>query len=256
MPLVPDMPEDVHDAGRSASKDAQLFPSDEELSQRTLLVALLVAIGWSILALGGALPIYLVNSPCNAQLPTHAFFTGGYSTLQDLSLIRLLRLIDDNDLQTINPNSLSRRALIGDESDPQNVRLRIIILTIITLVLGLLPPLWKIIREFNALVEYRKRWLQIKCEGKDLGWLSAKDAPGFQSWGEKRFKNFIKKIGLTSGMGDDGRDNRRTRRNNGRDVLRDGTRRPRRIDEEAPLNGTDDNAEVDIQSLFSISYVF
>ncbi|KXN88932.1 hypothetical protein AN958_06803 [Leucoagaricus sp. SymC.cos] len=247
VPLVPDVPEDVNDAGRSPSRDAVLFPSDDQLAQRTLWVALSIATGWSVLALGGALPLYLVTTPCNSQLPVHAFFTGGYSTLQDLSLLRLLRAIDEEGIQTTNLQVQTRRALIGDERDPQNVRLRIIILTIIALVLGLLPALWKILREFNILVEYRKRWLQVRCEGKDLGWLSTKDAPGFQNWGEKRFKSFIKKVGLTSGM-DDERDGRQARHSHRR-----GPGRTRRRDEELPLNGIDDGAEVDIQSLFSIS---
>jgi len=249
VPLVPPIPDDINDAGRSAGRDAQLFPSDEQLSQRTLWVTFLVVLGWSVLALGGALPIYLVNIPCNSQLPGHALFTGGFSSLQDLSLLRLLRVIDD---QAIDLNVLSQRALIGDESDPQNLRLRIIILTIIMLVLGLLPALWKILREYNTVATHRKRWLQIKCEGKDLGWLSGKDAPGFQNWGEKRFKKFIKKIGLTSGMDGDEQSKQNARRTSG--FPRSGFSRPSR-DEELPLNGLDNNVEVDIQSLFSISYV-
>jgi hypothetical protein len=209
--------------------------------------------GWSVIALGGALPIYLVNTPCNSQLPVHALFMGGYSTLHDLSLLRLLRLLDDQGIQTTNLNALPRRALVGHAGDPQNVRLRIVILTVITLVFGLLPALWRILREFNTLVNYRKRWLEVKCERKDLGWLSVKDAPGFQNWGEKRFKSFIKKIGLTSGMDDDEQRDEHARRNNENPLPRHGTRRSRRRDEELPLNGTDDSAEVDVQSLFSIS---
>ncbi|KAF9444596.1 hypothetical protein P691DRAFT_796399 [Macrolepiota fuliginosa MF-IS2] len=252
VPFVPDVLKDVHDAGRSVGRDAQLFPSDEQLNQRSLWVSLLITTGWSVLALGGALPIYLVGLPCNTQLPSHAIFTGGYSTLQDLSLLRLLRLFDERGIRTTNLDGLSQRAIIGDESDPVNARVRIIILTAIALALGVLPALWKILREFNNLVEYRKRWLQVKCEGKDLGWLSVKDAPGFRNWGEKRFKTFIKTIGLTSGMDDDERDDQRARRSNGRAIPRDGVRQPRRKDEEVPLY-RDDNVEIDVQSLFSIS---
>lgn len=252
VPIVPDVSQDVHDAGRSASRDAQLFPSDEQLSQRTLLLALFIAIGWSILALGGALPMYLVNTPCHTQLPTHTTFGGDYSSLQDLSLIRLLRLFDEKHIQTTTLDSLSRRALIGDPNDPANTRLRIIILTAITLVLALLPALWAILQQFNIILDYRKRWLQIKCEGKDLGWLSSKSAPGFQAWGEKRFKSFIKNIGLTSGMDEDEREARRSRRNDGKHTRR----KPKRKEEEAPLYGSEKDNEVDIQCLFSISYVF
>jgi hypothetical protein len=216
------------------------------------LIALFIAIGWSILALGGALPIYLVNTPCHTQLPVHVTFGGDYSSLQDLSLIRLLRIFDENHVPATNLNSLSRRALIGEEIDTWNARLRIIILTVIALILALLPALWAILRQFDIILDYRKRWLQIKCEGKDLGWLSAKDAPGFQTWGEKRFKSFIKNIGLTSGMDGDERDARHSRRNDGRSMRR----KPKRREEEAPSYGLEKDTEVDVQCLFSISYVF
>jgi hypothetical protein len=252
VPMVPDVSQDVEDTGRSPTKDAQLFPSDEQLSQRTLLIAFLIAVGWSILALGGALPIYLVKTPCHLQLPVHVTFGGDFSSLQDLSLIRLLRIFDEQHAQVTDLNSLSQRALIGDETDPWNARLRIIILTAITVVLALLPALWAILRQFDIILDYRKRWLQIKCEGKDLGWLSAKNAPGFQTWGERRFKSFIKNIGLTSGMDDDGRDANHSSRNDGGAPRR----KPKRRGEEAPLYGTEKDTEVDIQCLFSISWVF
>ncbi|KAF9011061.1 hypothetical protein BDQ17DRAFT_1345391 [Cyathus striatus] len=241
VPLVPDVPSDVSDAGRSASQDAKLFPSDEQLSQRALWVGFLIVLGWSILGLAGALPLYLVSTPCNADLPSPAVFGGGYSTLQDLSLLRLLRLFDAQDIDTRNLATAIRRRASDD--DPQNARVRIIILTVLVLVLGLLPALWKLLREFNALVAYRKRWLQVKCEGMDLAWLSARKAPGFQGWGERRLKDYIIKIGLSSTTLGERQDRNGTRR---RDR---GTRRP----EEQPLYSADEHAsEVDIQSLFTV----
>ncbi|KAF8167474.1 hypothetical protein B0H34DRAFT_18533 [Crassisporium funariophilum] len=252
VPLVPAVPEDVSDAGRSTAQDAKLFPSDEELSQRALWVALLIALGWSVLALGGALPLYLVNTPCNANLPSDSVFgQGGYSTLSDISLIRLLRLFDSENVTTVNPEGLKRRALLLEGSDPYHARVRVIALTIMVIVLGLLPALIKIIREFNRVVEYRRRWLEVKCEGKDLGWLSVRKAPGFATWGEKQFKDYIVKLGLSSTLGDAAK-----RNGNGNGPLaRNGEKRTRRREEEEPLthqNGTTNNVEVDIQSLFSI----
>ena len=249
MPLVPDVPSDVSDAGRSAALDAKLFPSDEQLSQRALWVALMIALGWSVLALAGALPLYLINTPCNSGLPSPAVYEGGYSTLTDLSLIRLLRLFDSGNISTHNLATLVPRALPSNSSDPFNARTRIIVLTILVIVLGLLPALIKIIREFNAVAAYRNRWLEVKCEGKDLAWLSARKAPGFSTWGEKQLKDHLVKIGLSSSLGDAGR------RNGSNARSKHGEKRNRRRDdEEQPLNttGNTDRIEVDIQSLFSI----
>ena len=239
------MPSDVSNAGRSAAQDAKLFPSDEEISQRSLWVALLIALGWSVLALGGALPLYLVNTPCNSNYPSPAVFGGGYSTLTDLSLIRLLRVIQNGGSVTTDPSRFQLREVLSG-SDTFNAHIRIIILTVLTILLGLIPALIKIIKEFNKVVDYRRRWLEIKCEGKDMGWLSARKAPGFATWGEKQFKDYLVKIGLSSSLGDAGR-------RNGGSRARNGEKRTRRREEELPLNQKDDlNADIDIQILFSI----
>ncbi|KAF5323627.1 hypothetical protein D9611_005517 [Ephemerocybe angulata] len=247
VPLVPEVPSDVSNAGRSAATDAQLFPSDEQLSQRTLWMVLLIAIGWSIIALGGALPLYLVNTPCNAQYPSPSVWGGGYSTLQDLSLLRLLKLIDNGAITKDNVRTLSKRDL---EDDEYHTRIRIIVLTAMTIILGLIPALFKIIRQFNSIVEYRKRWLAVQCQGKDLAWLSARQAPGYATLGEKQFKDYLVKIGLSSQLGDaakrNGNGNGASRRN--------GNRRDHQREEEQPLNNEEEmNSDVDIQTLFSIT---
>ncbi|EIN13844.1 hypothetical protein PUNSTDRAFT_95208 [Punctularia strigosozonata HHB-11173 SS5] len=251
VPLVPEIEPDVSDAGRSVARDAALFPSDEQLTQRSLWVAFLIVLGWSILALAGALPLYLVNTNCLAHTAPRKAGTGVYSTLQDLSLVRLLQLYaeEHND----NHSGLLRRA--SSSSGLSNARIRIIVLTVLVIVLGVLPALWKILREYTKLVAYRNAWLETRCGGQDMAWLSAQQAPGFLGWGEKRLKDFITKAGLSSGMEgsrDSSRDGRRTV-----DGSRNGPRRPT---EEEPLTGPegheapDDNGpEIDIQSLFTIS---
>ncbi|KAG2022753.1 hypothetical protein CC2G_000479 [Coprinopsis cinerea AmutBmut pab1-1] len=236
VPLVPAVPEDVSDAGRSAATDAKLFPSDEQLSQRALFVALLIAFGWSVLALGGALPLYLIGTPCNAEVPSPAKHTGGYSTLLDLSLLRLLRLIDNQEVSILSTSKIVPRAL---EDDDFKTRTRVIVLTVLAIVLGVLPMLWKILKEFNRVAAYRKRWLQVKCENLDLGWLPVSKAPGFAQWGENQFKDYLVNVGLSTHLNDAAKS--RTRR--------DG--RSRRREEEQPL--TDEDTEIDIHSLFSIT---
>lgn len=247
------MPEDVSDAGRNSARDAQLFPSDEQLSQRTLWVALLIALGWSILALGAALPLYLINTPCNSDLPP-AIYGGSYSTLTDLSLLRLLRAFDSGRLSSNNTSTSVRRDLevSSSDSDPYHVHVRIIVLTILTILLGILPVLRKILREYRRIAAYRRRWLEVKCEGRDMAWLSARKAPVYATWGERQFKDYLVKIGLSSTFAEQARRNH----NDGGSRARNGQRVVRRREEEEPLTGRDsmERAEIDIEGLFSIGY--
>jgi calcium permeable stress-gated cation channel len=241
VPLVPHVSSDTPNAGRSVAEDAELFPSDEQLNQRILWTGFIVVLGWSIMGLAGALPLYLVLTPCIAQTGSPATFGGIYSTLHDLSLLRLLRLFDEGYVSTAD---LIHARPIGTEQDPHHARARIIVLTALTLVLGLLPALWKILREFNTMVGYRKSFVDVRCGGQELGWLSASRAPGFVGWGERRIKDFILKIGLGYSM------EVRGGRNHSRAV--NGHGRARRS-EEQPLNYQEEaNLGVNIQSLFSI----
>lgn len=248
--MVPPLPSDVSDASRSNAQDAKLFPSDEELSQRVLYVALKMTLVWSVLALGGALPLYLINTPCNADFPTPAVFgRSGYSTLSDISLMRLLRLFDTENVIGPTSKNINSRSLLLTGDDPFHAGVRVIVLTILTILLGLLPALIRILREFNAILAYRRQWLQVKCQRKDLGWLSARKAPGFSTWGEQRFKDYLVKIGLSSTLTEAVK-----RNGNGNGARpRNGEKRTRRKEEEQLLSLNDDfDAEIDIQSLFSI----
>jgi hypothetical protein len=246
------MPEDVSDAGRSNAHDAELFPSDEQLSQRTLWVALLIALGWSILALCGALPLYLVDTPCNSDLPL-AIYGGGYSTLTDLSLLRLLRIFDSGQGSSSTLSTHARRGL-DSSSDPYRVHVRVIVLTILTILLGILPVLRKILKEFSRIAAYRRRWMEVKCEGKDMAWLSARNAPLYATLGERQFKDYLIKIGLSSTLAEQAKRDH----NDGGARARNGQRVVRRREEEEPLTGREnvERPEIDIESLFSIGCVF
>ncbi|KIK70577.1 hypothetical protein GYMLUDRAFT_148994 [Collybiopsis luxurians FD-317 M1] len=238
VPLVPDMPSDVSDVGHSAVGDANLFPSDEQLAQRTIWTCFLIVLGWSILGLL-TLPLYLVSIPCLANQPPEAVFGGSYSALQDLSLTRLLRAFDASNVSSNALISIHKRA----SNDPQNLRPRIIVLTVFAVVLSLFPALWKILREFDKHVAYRKRWIETKCQGLEMAWLSARNAPGFVGWGEKHLKDFILKTGLSSSLDKSGAGN----------GSRSAGRPSRDRTEREPLNDSEKAAlEVDIQSLFSI----
>ncbi|KAG2358227.1 hypothetical protein BDR07DRAFT_1418255 [Suillus spraguei] len=237
VPLVPPTPSDVSNAGRSAPVDARLFPSDEELSQRTLWTCLIIVLGWSLVGLGGALPIYLVSTPCLAHSAGNPNFTGVYSTIQDLSLLRLLQLLEANSASA-NTTYSALDALNGD-NQASKARLRIVILAILAVFTATLPALYKILKEINNLVAFRRRWLEVRCEGKEMGWLSSRKAPGFAGWGEKRVKDYLVKIGLSSSLGGSSRSNNR---------LPQFSRRTQSYCQ----NPQDPAFEVDVQSLFTV----
>ncbi|KAI1788782.1 hypothetical protein LXA43DRAFT_1023967 [Ganoderma leucocontextum] len=239
VPLLPSLPSDVSDAGRSPAKDALLFPSDEQLSQRVLWICTLIVAVWTVLGLGGFLPLYMVSTPCIADSTTPARFTGVYSVLQDLSLLRLLHLLDAGQVTTVDLRVLlfAREIVNGNDGAP-HARIRIIIATALAIVLGLLPVLWKILSEFNKIVSYRERWVAVRCQGIEMGWLPARHAPGFAGFGERRLKDYLVKIGLGSSL--DSNNDRNAR-----------SRRRRRAQE---LNNEEKGElEIDIQSLFSVS---
>ncbi|KAF7979445.1 hypothetical protein HWV62_42598 [Athelia sp. TMB] len=97
------------------------------------------------------------------------------------------------------------------------------------------------------MVDHRKRWVAVKCEGKEMAWLSARDAPGFRGWGEKQLKSFILKTGLSNAF-DVG-----TGRNGTRRAQRERERREE-DDIDQPLTSAEEaKLEVDVQNLFSVS---
>ncbi|KAF9245897.1 hypothetical protein BU15DRAFT_40651 [Melanogaster broomeanus] len=241
LPLVPPIPTDVSNAGRSVTTDAKLFPSDEQLTQRVLWVSLLVAIGWAIIGVGGALPLYLVSTPCLAQSIGAPQYSGVFSTIQDLSLLRLLPLLNNGD----TPISIltTIREVVNGTDEASKARLRILILTVLTIALSTLPALGFVLREFSRLVSFRSRWLEIRCGGKEMGWLSARKAPGFANWGEKRMKDHLIKLGLSSFLEGTSRRSGRSRQ----------ATAPSQSYWNASQNSENSGFEVDVQGLFSVS---
>lgn len=191
----------------------------------------------------------MVQTPCLSNQDKTTTFGGGYTTLQDLSLSRLLKLVDSGQVNTGNliTANLQKRTEPSDVS--QNTRIRLIVLTVLALVLGVFPALWKVMKEFTVLANFRERWVDVKCEGLEMGWLSVRDAPGFAGWNELRLKEFLRTAGLATSL--DGAHNRNgssSRRNRDRSPSRRGR------SEDQPLNPEEPN-EVDIHSLFSIKFV-
>jgi len=165
--------------------------------QRVLWIAFLICLGWTFLGLTAGLPLYLIDTPCVAQSGSQMQLGGQISTLQDLSLLRLLYLLDNRNITTVSVRTqLISRTTINGNDLTSNIRDRLIVLTVLTIVLGVLPLAWKLHKEFNKLLGHRELWLSSKCGGLDLGWLSITSAPGFRGWGEQRFKDFLRNNGL------------------------------------------------------------
>jgi calcium permeable stress-gated cation channel len=198
VPVVPSISNVPSDPADPAAADARRFPSDEELSQRTLWFCFLIVLGWSILGLAGALPLYVISIPCLAKTAPTPRFLGRYSTLQDLSILRVLMLLDNRTVSTSSDTSVLE--VVNGEDLKSRARMRIITLTALFIVFGLFPALLKILREYTNLVAFRRKWTDIYLQGKEMGWISARDAPGFVGWGEKRLKDFILKTGLSSSL--------------------------------------------------------
>ncbi|EIW86933.1 hypothetical protein CONPUDRAFT_115821 [Coniophora puteana RWD-64-598 SS2] len=237
-PMRPSIQEDVSNAGQSMAEDAQLFPSDEELSQRTLWTSFLVVLSWSLAGLAGAIPLYTVNIPCLAQSNGPALYTGVFSVLQDLSLLRLLRSIDNLQLASQSYLALAHLNPAESMSIPHT---RIIVLACLAVVATMLPALYLTLKEFRVIVALRKRWLDIRCGGRDMGWLSADNAPGLAGMGEQSLKEYLVKLGLRSV----GRPNRR----NGRHAS---SLSHSHWNSSQSSSSADGVVEVDVQGLFSI----
>ncbi|QRW26899.1 hypothetical protein RhiXN_01494 [Rhizoctonia solani] len=146
VPLIPDL-----------SSHAP-FPSDGELAQRTLWVAFLLVFGWTIVGLIGALPLYLVGTPCLGDSYPRAVFGGRVSTLQDLSLLRLLKMYDEGAVTTTFDTGLGRRAIVNGDNRTPAAHTRLIILTIFIIVLFAFPALFKLLREWTNILACRRRW--------------------------------------------------------------------------------------------------
>jgi calcium permeable stress-gated cation channel len=168
--------------------------------QRVLWVAFLICSGWTFLGLTVGLPLYLIDTPCLAQSSSQIQFGGQLSTLQDLSLLRLLTLLDNRTVTITSPKQLMFREIVNGRDFTPNVRARLIAFTVLAIVLGTIPMAWGLYREFNKLIRHRENWLTVKCGNADLAWLSSKHVPGFRGWGEQRLKEFLHKNGLGSSL--------------------------------------------------------
>ena len=161
----------------------------------------LLVLGWTIVGLVGALPLYLVDTPCLSNSYPHATYGGRVSTLQDLSLLRLLKMYDEGQVSTAT--GLERRAIVDGTDRTPAARTRLVILTVLLLVLFALPALFKLLHEWTKVLACRRNWLE-SLNSVDIVWLPKDRAPGFEGWGEGRVKDLFVRCGLTSKLGGEG----------------------------------------------------
>ncbi|KAF8527839.1 hypothetical protein BU17DRAFT_73534 [Hysterangium stoloniferum] len=260
VPLIPAVPKDVssYSNGRNPQHDAKLFPSDEQLAQRTLWHAFILVVMWSVVGLCGALPLYLVDTPCVADSAPSIQLGGQYSTLQDLSLLRLLNLLAHDSIGSANggldlSGALSPRVTVDGRDATHRTEIRLMVLTILVVVVAAFPAVFKLLREYTRLINYRRHWIEVKCGGIEIGWLSKADAPGFSGWGENQLKEYIIKVGLSRGF----KNSDRSREGfagvgaNGRSA---GIRYAGRTEDGFSREGEEETkSEIDLQGLFTIA---
>ncbi len=248
--------------GQAVSDPAQLFASDEQLAQRTLWIVFLICLVWSFIALALALPIYLVQTPCLPNSGVDTQYGGRYGTLNDLSLLRLLRMLDDGKINGASQGqkigSLWRRLLDQNGNDlAPNAYGRLIAICVIIIVLAILPALWKLWKEFRVLANYHKSWDEKRCERYEIAYISAGTgnsvllgnrggAWGWRGWGEGKVKAFFRKAGL-GGTG------LRAGANSAAVEDKEGRRARNRSSPEGNEEKAD--AEINVTSVFSIGYV-
>lgn len=249
MPFVPSLPDS--DDAKEANYRGDLktrFRSDEELSQRTLWQAFLLVAGWSIIGLGGALPLYLVGTPCIAESSPTINLGGQYSTLQDLSLLRLLNLLQSNHIMTGQRfTSPSIRTIVNGKDVTSSTKLRMLILTVLVIVVAAIPAIFKLLHEFSKLINHYHLWDFYVCENTEMAWLSKRHAPGFEGWGENQLKDFLISVGLSKGFNKSDRPKGTSSSTNAR------TRRNR----STTMSSDEDKArlDIDIHGLFTITWV-
>ena len=286
VPLVPPYPSDdavqhVRDARTGNTQPdhdpCTAFPSDEQLAQRSLWVVFLIVLGWSFLAFLVALPIYMANTPCVSS-STQPTYGGRYGTLADLSILRLLKMLDNGTLSTVNQQTFAlgkhARSLVNDARvlhrrllDARGHDLsgdaerRLIALCVIIIVLALLPALWRLWYEFSRLANYYDMWDKGRCEGVEMAYLSCGTsnhllsgkrggAWGWRGWGEGQVKAFFRKSGLGSGPGMGGPTSKST---SAVDILLRGHEERKK---KANLEGDEKaEAEINITGVFSVWHV-
>lgn len=178
-----------------ASPSAPL--SSPAIAQRTMFTALKLAALSSLVALGAALPLFLVNVPCLSDTSPRNDLGGRLGSLTDLSLLRLLNAMDPSADSKSTSNFLHlplvSRALPSTISPAiSSARIRLIIILVLISVLSFGGGLFAIARAYAALSRYRRHYRDRICGGTSMAFISAQSAKAWEGLTEEKHRSWLR----------------------------------------------------------------
>jgi hypothetical protein len=171
--------------------------SSAALAQRTMFTGLKLAALSSFVALGAALPMFLIKVPCLGETSPRNDLGGRLGSLTDLSLLRLLNALDPSPDSDSTSNFLhlpiQLRALPSTISPANSTaRIRLIIILVLITVLSVGGGLFAIARAYAALSEYRKKFTEQVCGGLNMVFISSTHSPGWDGLTEEKIKIWLR----------------------------------------------------------------
>jgi len=151
----------------------------------------------SLVALGAALPMFIVKVPCLRETSPQNYLGGRLGTLTDLSLLRLLNALDSSPDSDSTSNFLhlpiEPRGLPSTISPAiSSARIRLIIILVIITVISVFGGLFTIARSYSALSKYRKNFTEQVCGGLSMVFVSSKNAAGWNGLTEEKIKIWLR----------------------------------------------------------------
>jgi hypothetical protein len=142
----------------------------------------------SLVALGAALPMFLVKVPCLGETSPQNYLGGRLGTLTDLSLLHL---------------PIQIRALPSTISPAiSSARIRLIIILVLITVISVFGGLFAIARSYSALSKYRKNFTEQVCGGLSMVFISGKNAAGWNGLTEEKIKIWLREREAPQNGGD------------------------------------------------------
>jgi hypothetical protein len=171
--------------------------SSAAIAQRTMFTGLKLAALSSLLALGAALPLFMVQVPCLSETSPRNDLGGRLGSLTDLSLLRLLNALDpspDSDsTSSFLHLPLFLRALPSTISPAiSSARIRLIIILVLISVLSVGGGLFAIARVYAALSKYRQDFRERICGGMSMVYISAHHAKAWEGLTEEKIKLWLR----------------------------------------------------------------
>lgn len=179
--------------------------SSAAIAQRTMLAGLKLAALSSLVALGAALPLFLVNVPCLSETSPRNELGGRLGSLTDLSLLRLLNALhpspDSDSTSNFLRIPLASRALPSTISPAiSSARIRLIIILVLIATLSVGGGLFAIARAYAALSKYRQEYRDVVCGGLSMAFIPAPRVKSWEGLTEEKIKLWLRE---RTAFGDD-----------------------------------------------------